>query len=424
MDTYKNQKPNLDSYVKIEEQRIDSRLRQLGEIGRTSEKGVTRLALTNEDMLAQSMVASWMKEAGMHVRQDCFGNLIGRKEGNNPHAPAVMLGSHIDSVPNGGRFDGTVGVIGGIEVVQVLSENNVQHEHPIEVVAFCDEEGVRFSDGFFGSRGMWGKLTPEDLVKCDEQGVTRTEALQQCGFPSQKGTSDMRNPEDIKAYVELHIEQGPYLQAVDEPVGIVTSIMGVQLIKIKLVGQSGHAGTVPMNMRQDPMMGAAEAIVGLEKLCSADSSKPTVGTVGTFGLEPGACNVIPDSVEFTIDIRDIDDQRLLQILTDFDALLSEISFRRGLDYQIENLLTINKADASTELVQLFRDIGLKRTVELPEMFSGAGHDAMIMSEVTEMGMLFVRCKDGVSHHPSEWAEVSDICIGVEYLYEAVCRLAT
>ncbi|XOS93503.1 M20/M25/M40 family metallo-hydrolase [Brevibacillus laterosporus] len=155
MDTYKKQKHVLDSPVQIKEQRIDSRLRQLGEIGRTMEQGVTRLALTAEDMAAQRIVASWMEEAGMRVRKDCFGNIIGRKEGNNPHAPVVMLGSHIDSVPNGGRFDGTVGVIGGIEVVQVLHENNVQHDHPIEVVAFCDEEGVRFSDGFLGVGDVW-----------------------------------------------------------------------------------------------------------------------------------------------------------------------------------------------------------------------------------------------------------------------------
>ncbi|AYB38043.1 Zn-dependent hydrolase [Brevibacillus laterosporus] len=424
MDTYKKQKHVLDSPVQIKEQRIDSRLRQLGEIGRTMEQGVTRLALTDEDMAAQRIVASWMEEAGMRVRKDCFGNLIGRKEGNNPHAPVVMLGSHIDSVPNGGRFDGTVGVIGGIEVVQVLHENNVQHDHPIEVVAFCDEEGVRFSDGFFGSRGMCGKLTPEDLKRHDNQGMTRMEALQQCGFPSQQSGSDVLSSEEIKAYLELHIEQGPYLQAVNEPVGIVTSIMGVKLLSIKLMGQSGHAGTVPMNMRHDPIMAAAEAILGIEKICSADASKPTVGTVGTIGIEPGACNVIPGSVELTVDIRDIDESRLLQILTDIEALLSEISLRRGLEYQIENVLAIKKADAAAELVQMFREIGLRRQNELPEMYSGAGHDAMILSEITQMGMLFVRCKDGISHHPDEWSHASDICLGVEYLYEAVCRLAT
>ncbi|MGG3871037.1 M20 family metallo-hydrolase [Brevibacillus laterosporus] len=424
MDSYKKQKQVADLHVQIKEQRIDSRLRQLGEIGMTQEQGVTRLALTAEDMVAQRMVSGWMKEAGMCVRKDCFGNVIGRKEGNNPYAPVVMLGSHIDSVPNGGRFDGTVGVIGGIEVVQVLHENNILHEHPIEVVAFCDEEGVRFSDGFFGSRGMCGKLTPEDMMRSDNQGVTRIEALQQCGFPPLTDASNIRNSGEIKAYLELHIEQGPYLQAVNEPVGIVTSIMGVKLLTIKLIGKSGHAGTVPMSMRNDPIMAAAEAILGIEKICGSDRSKPTVGTVGTFEVEPGACNVIPGSVSFTVDIRDIDETRLLHILTDIDALLSEISLRRGLTYQLENTLAIKKADAATELVQMFRQIGLRRQNELPLMHSGAGHDAMILSEVTQMGMLFVRCKDGISHHPDEWSDASDICIGVEYLYEAVCRLAT
>ncbi|MDM5358384.1 Zn-dependent hydrolase [Peribacillus sp. ACCC06369] len=409
--------------VTISKERLRIHIEQLGEIGKTKDKGVQRLALSKEDREATLLVSEWMREAGLTVTHDHFGNLIGRKEGEKPSLPSVMIGSHIDSVRNGGKFDGVIGVLAGIEIVHAISEANVVHEHSIEVVAFCEEEGSRFNDGLFGSRGMVGKVKPEDLQKVDDNNVTRYEALKTFGFGIDPDFTQqsIREIGDIKHYFEMHIEQGPYLEKNNYPIGIVSGIAGPSWFKVRLVGEAGHAGTVPMSLRKDPLVGAAEVIKEVETLCMNDPNAPTVGTVGRIAAFPGGSNIIPESVEFTLDIRDIELERRNKIIEKIEEKIKLVSKTRGLEYQVEKNMATVPVKCSENLINCLKQSCKELEIDAPIIVSGAGHDAMFLAEITEIGMVFVRCRNGISHSPKEWAEIDDILIGTKILYESIIK---
>jgi allantoate deiminase len=409
--------------VVINKERIKLHIEQLGEIGKTADSGVQRLALSDEDREATLLVSNWMNEAGLTVKHDHFGNLIGRKEGRNPNLPAVMIGSHIDSVRNGGKFDGAIGVLGGIEVVQSIQESGIAHDHPIEVVAFCEEEGSRFNDGLFGSRGMVGRVKKDDLYKKDDNLVTRYDALKNFGFDINPDLMDesIRSPGDIKSYFEMHIEQGPFLDRNDHSIGIVSGIAGPSWFKVKLIGEAGHAGTIPMSLRRDPMIAAAEVIKEVETLCMSNPEAPTVGTVGRISAFPGGTNIIPESVEFSLDIRDIDLERRNDIIQKVEKKIEQVSRNRGLTYLIEKNVDAVPVKCSDKLIQTLNETCMELGIEAPIMVSGAGHDAMFLAEITDIGMLFVRCRNGISHHPKEWAEIEDIALGTNILYETILK---
>lgn len=403
--------------LKVNQQRMLQRIKELSQIGKTKQGGVTRKALTAEDQAGLELVKKWMVEAGLTVRTDHAGNVIGRKEGTDPNAPAVLIGSHIDTVPNGGNFDGTVGVIGGIEVATIIEEENLQLAHPLEIISFSDEEGTRFQGGLFGSRAMVGKTTEKDLQTKDENGITRTEALKNVQLDPNLLATVKRTSEQVKVFLEMHIEQGPYLQSVNKPVGIVTGIAGPSWFSIKIQGLSGHAGTVPMSLRNDPMGGATEIIQAIEVIAIKDPSAVTVATVGKIEAFPNGTNVIPEYVEFTLDLRDIDLQRRDNALHDVKNAVNQICEKRGLTYDITEHLIQDPIQCADHIIQAMTKAGETIGVEAPLMISGAGHDAMIMSEITDIGLLFVRCKDGISHNPNEWAEIEDIEIGTSLLLE-------
>lgn len=409
--------------ITISKERLKLHIEQLGEIGKTADNGVQRLALSKEDKEATILVSQWMSEAGLTVRHDHFGNLIGRKEGQNPSLPPVMIGSHIDSVRNGGKFDGVIGVLAGIEIVHTLTELNIIHEHPIEVVAFCEEEGSRFHDGLFGSRGMVGKVKVDDLQILDDNKVTRYEALKTFGFGINPDliAQSVRQEGDIKHYFELHIEQGPLLEKKNYPIGIVSGIAGPSWCKVKLIGEAGHAGTVPMSLRRDPVVGAAEIIQEVEKLCMNDPEAPTVGTVGIISAFPGGANIIPESVEFTLDIRDVDLDRRNLVLRRVEEKIIHVCSTRGLEYVIDKNMAADPVMCSESLIQSLKETCNDLGIEAPILVSGAGHDAMFLAEITEIGMVFVRCRDGISHSPKEWAEIDDIFIGTKLLFETILK---
>lgn len=409
----------MSFFNQINEDRIFNKISELSNIGRLPNGGMHRLALTTEDWNAQTLVASWMEEAGMKVKRDHFGNLIGRKEGRQLELPPVMIGSHIDSVPNGGRFDGTVGVIGGIEVVQAICEAGIPHDNPIEVVAFCEEEGSRFKSGMFGSKGMVGQVNWGDLEKTDDEGVTRLQALQSFGLDPYEMEKSVRKANDIKAYLEMHIEQGPYLEDNHSPVGIVKGIAGFSWIKLTIMGKSGHAGTVPMHLRQDPMFGASEIIHEIEPIFKEDPKNTLVGTIGNITVSPGGNNVIPDSVEFMLDIRNFEADKLNKAIADIEQKVYNICKKRNLDYNFEKRFNAEPVKCSEQVVQTLDNASNKLQLNAPIMVSGAGHDAMFMADITQIGMVFVRCKDGVSHNPDEWANKNDISQGTQLLFEAV-----
>ncbi|WML58909.1 Zn-dependent hydrolase [Neobacillus sp. PS2-9] len=415
----------MQTVYKIDSERMYERIMTLADIGKTVQDGVKRVALSKEDKEAQILVTKWMEQAGMTVSHDHFGNLIGRKEGisSSSSLPSIVIGSHIDSVRNGGRFDGIIGVIAGIEIVQVIHDAELSHEHPLEVVAFCEEEGSRFNDGLFGSRGMVGRIDQSHLKLKDENGVTRYEALQSFGFDidPDRIAESVRTAKDIKLYLEMHIEQGPYLDSNDYPVGIVKGIAGPSWYNIKLEGEAGHAGTVPMSLRKDPVAGAAEIISEVERLCTQDPNAETVGTVGRVKVLPGGSNVIPSSVEFSLDLRDIDLTRRNRIYQQILDKIQNVSFSRNLSFNVEKYMAIDPVYCSDEIIQLFNEISEEKEMNAPIMISGAGHDAMLLAEITDVGMIFVRCAKGISHQPNEHAEKADIALGTELLLEAVLR---
>ncbi len=283
-------------------ERLWRRISDLGEVGEQEGGGVTRLSLSAEERAAKDRVAMYMEEAGLSVREDAAGNLIGRREGTNPEAPVVLVGSHVDSVYNGGNFDGPLGVLAGIEVLQAMRERDVQDEHPVEVIAFTDEEGARFSFGMIGSRALAGTLTPEDLGEHeDEGGLSIAGAMEAYGLDPARIGEAARPQGSVKAYVELHIEQGRVLESEDLPAGVVTGIAGPVWLRFSLEGETGHAGATPMSLRRDALAAAAEIVVLIE--AEASETGTSVGTVGQLDLEPGGINIIPGRVEFSLDLQ-------------------------------------------------------------------------------------------------------------------------
>lgn len=402
--------------------RISTRIEELAGYSTTS-VGVTRLPFTAESSAAERLVEGWMKAAGMTVRKDGLNNIIGRYEGKDPTAPVLMIGSHLDSVIEAGKYDGTLGVITGIEVVQTLRDNGVILENPIEVVGFCDEEGVRFHSTFLGSKAIAGTFTAEDLERADEKGITIAEALKGIGIADPYAYKNAsRTPEELLAYLELHIEQGPVLEKENESVGVVSGIAGAERFSFEIIGKSGHAGTVPVAIRQDALLGACDLISYIEKI--ALLNEPLVATVGKLTVGPGASNVIPGLVTGTLDIRDLNVERKQKAI---DSILTEserISESRGLQIKFKQVMEADPVYCNEKMIKVIEESISERSRSVVSLVSGAGHDAMAMADVTNVAMIFVRCKDGLSHHPDEFVTIEDMRAGAEVLYSTVIKLAT
>lgn len=408
--------------LQINQERLQRRIETLSQIGKIGETGVCRLALSKEDKQAIELVKSWMEEAGMTARIDDFGNLIGRLEGKNPAGKILMIGSHIDSQPYGGRFDGAIGVLGGIEAIQTLVEHNETPDRSIEVVAFCDEEGCRFNKGLFGSRGILGKLEQGELARTDPNGITREQALREFGCNPEKFGESIYPEGSIGHYLELHIEQGPILDSLQQPLGIVTGISGPLWLTVEMSGFAGHAGSVPMPMRRDALLGAARVITGLNEIARQDPTSPTVGTVGHVEVFPNSRNIIPERVRFTIDLRDIELERRNRCEAALRKVLDETASEYGLTYTISVDTDSEPRYCADAIMQIMREESSKLQLNPPELMSGPFHDALALSYVCDYGMIFVRCKDGISHNPLEFSTHEDIALGTELLYQTMRRL--
>ena len=290
----------------INNDRLKSYFEAMSLIGKLGETGTRRPAHSPLEKEAFELASSWMKDAGMVTRIDNFGNLIGRLEGSNKELPVLMMGSHLDSQPYGGRFDGVAGVLCAIEVVRTLTENGFPNERSIEVVSFADEEGWRFNKGLFGSRGILGRLDEKDLTRTDQDGITRAQALKEFGCDITRFKESEYAPGSIYCFLELHIEQGPVLDLANLPIGVVSGISGPLWWTVKLKGMAGHTGSVPMPIRKDALLGAAKIIVAVNEIVTQVPGAPTVGTVGTINVFPASRNIIPEEVTLTVDLRDID----------------------------------------------------------------------------------------------------------------------
>ncbi len=384
--------------------------------------GLTRTSLSDEQRAANALVLGWMREAGMNARLDAIGNVVGRYEGTHPRSPCVMLGSHLDTVRDAGKYDGMLGVVAAIECVHMLMTRGTRLPCAIEVVGFADEEGVRFGASLVGSRAIAGTLDPKVLDHRDAQGTSLRDALAQFGLDPDRVGDAARRRDEVLAYAELHIEQGPVLDNEGLPVGVVTTINGASRLAVELVGMAGHAGTVPMDLRRDALAAASECVLAVESRCVREPE--LVGTVGRLDAAPGAINVIPGNVRFTVDIRaprDVDRDRAI---ADVETAMRAICARRDVKATIRPLDMGRTTLCAPWLQERIGDAIAAEGLPVRRLPSGAGHDGMAIVALADIGMLFVRCKAGVSHNPLESITTQDAALSARVLLRFIESFAT
>jgi allantoate deiminase len=396
---------------------IVGRIDQLAVISETPQH-LTRIFLSNEHRAAAELILGWMRSAGMRAHLDAIGNVCGRYEGEVAGLPCLMLGSHYDTVRDAGKWDGPLGLITAICCVADLHKRGRRLPFAIEVTGFADEEGVRFASTLLGSRAVAGTFDESVLGVKDSDGISMRDALTKFGLDPDHIGAAARARGELLGYVELHIEQGPLLEALNLPVGVVTAISGATRLAATLTGMAGHAGTVPMLLRRDALAGSAECIVAIEEFCRTDESG-LVGTVGYIHAMPGATNVIPGRVSFTIDIRAPSDAHRKMAVTDIVRQIENIAKRRKLSLQLdvthENRTVPCAPWLKSQVSEAIAGEGF-RVFELP---SGAGHDGMAMIDIADVAMLFVRCRGGVSHHPDEHVDPADVDAGARVLLRLI-----
>ncbi len=408
--------------MKINPTRLQQHFEAMSLIGKIGDTGTCRPAHTELEKQGFELAASWMKEAGMKTHIDNFGNLIGRLEGKNSELPVLMMGSHLDSQPYGGRFDGVAGVLCAIEAVASLTENGIVPERPIEVISFADEEGWRFNKGLFGSRGILGKLEEGELERADKDGITREQALKDFGCDiTQFNTSEYKSG-SIFCFLELHIEQGPVLDIAHKPIGVVSGISGPLWWTVKLKGMAGHTGSVPMPIRKDALAGAAEIIVAVNEIATQIPDAPTVGTVGTIQVFPASRNIIPEEVTFTVDLRDIDLDRRNRYEKQLRDRIELITQKHRLTYEISEDTKSDPRYCADWIKEIIHNECNSLQLDAPELMSGPFHDALALSYACDYGMIFVRCKDGISHNPLEYSSYEDLALGANVMLGTVLQI--
>ncbi|KRQ13067.1 allantoate deiminase [Bradyrhizobium sp. USDA 4518] len=396
---------------------IVARIDQLATISETPEH-LARIFLTEEHRKAADLILSWMREAGMSAHLDAIGNVCGRYEGERPGLPALMLGSHYDTVRDAGRWDGPLGVITAIACVADLNRRGKRLPFAIEIVGFADEEGVRFASTLLGSRAVAGTFDESVVNTRDRAGISMRDALVAFGLDPDHIGKAARARRELLGYVELHIEQGPVLEEKALPVGVVSAISGATRLAASLTGVAGHAGTVPMKLRRDALAGAAECIVAIEQFCRSDE-QGLVGTVGYVNAMPGATNVIPGKVSFTMDIRSQNDMHRKRAVADIVRQIEAIAKRRDLALQIDVTHENRSVPCAPWLKAQIAEAVAAEGYAAFELPSGAGHDGMAMVDVADIGMIFLRCRGGISHNPAEHVELADADIGARVLLRVV-----
>jgi N-carbamoyl-L-amino-acid hydrolase len=398
-------------------ERMQQRIQALSKFGANPEGGVSRVAFSNADLDGREYVKGLMEQAGLEVRLDTAGNIIGRREGSEPDLPAIMFGSHIDSVPGGGNYDGDVGVIAAIEVAQLLHENGRATRHAIEVVSFTDEEG-----GLTGSRAMTTGLGESALAVVTHSGLTIADGIRLVGGDPDRLEQAIRTADEFAAFIEVHIEQGAFLFEESIDIGVVEGIVGIRWWDVIIEGFANHAGTTPMNRRHDAMISAAQLTLAVNKVATSMEGRQ-VATVGRIRAEPGAPNVIPGRVVMSLEVRDLDADKMQQV---FDAIKIEaaaIADARQTPIRFDEI-DVASPPAPTDLrmrkiiAQSAKDLGLSYKF----MPSGAGHDAQDMTHVAPTGMIFVPSVDGISHSPREFTTAGDMANGADVLLRTVIAI--
>jgi len=404
----------------INAERLQANLEKLSEFGRNPEGGVTRLGFSQTEMDARAYVMGLMREAGLQVRVDAAGNIFGHRAGS-AHLPILLFGSHIDSVPHGGNFDGSVGTLGAIEVVRALNDGHVTTQHPLEVVVWTNEEGPHFGISALGSGVAAGVLGPEILDRKDEERLTLADWLRRYGQDPSHLT-DARIPRGaLAAILELHIEQGPQLYETKTQIGVVQGIVGLKRWKCIATGFANHAGTTPINRRRDALAAAAKDLLAVRDAVRAEPGRQ-VGTVGYMKAEPGAPNVIPGRVEFPVELRDLDTAVIERMWTSIQQKFAETDREEGVETRCAVINDIAPALSDPSVQSAIRDAARSAGLSTADLPSGAVHDAGEISRIAPMGMIFVPSRDGISHAPQEFSTWEDVANGTEVLYRTVVKL--
>jgi N-carbamoyl-L-amino-acid hydrolase len=397
--------------------RIQQHITALSKYGANPEGGVSRVAFGDADIAGRKYVNSLMLEAGLNIRTDAAGNMIGRREGSDPKLPAIMIGSHIDSVPGGGNYDGDVGVIGAIEVAQTLKERGVRLNHPLEVVVFADEEG-----GTVGSFAMIGQLQPAALELMTHSGKTIRDGIPAIGGDPDNVRKAQRLPSELKAYVELHIEQGAILDESDIDIGVVEGIVGIRWWDVTIEGVANHAGTTPMNRRRDALLSASEFALAVNRVATSMPGRQ-VATVGRIRAEPGAPNVIPGKVVLSLEIRDLDAAKMTTVYDAIHAEADKIAQARQTPFTFTQLkVSSEPAPTDPRLQRIISKAASSLKLTSKVMPSGAGHDAQEISHIAPTGMIFVPSVGGISHAPKEFTSQQDMANGANVLLQTVLAI--
>lgn len=411
--------PQSPSPLRVNGQRLNARLAELAQFGKTVDGGTHRVAYTDADRQGREYVMKLMSEARLNVRIDEAGNIIGRRAGSDARLPSLAplaIGSHVDSVPQGGSYDGQVGSMGAIEVAQILAENNITLKHPLEVIIFSNEEG-----GTYGSHAMASGLTEKQLNLTTNSGKTVREGIKFIGGDPDKLTQPLRKRGEIAAYLELHIEQGGILEAEKLNIGVVEGIVGINQWEVTVDGFANHAGTTPMNQRRDALLAAAKYIEAVNRVVTGIPGRQ-VGTVGRIQAQPGAYNVIPGKVITTLELRDLDAAKIQMLFQKIQAEVAEIEKDTGTKFSFKETNTIIPAPTDVRVRGLIDETAKQLGFTTKTMPSGAGHDAQEIAHIAPVGMIFIPSREGISHSPREFSKPEDITNGANVLLQTLLKL--
>lgn len=401
---------------KADPQRMERRIMELSVFGKNPQGGVSRVAFSEADVRGREYIMQLMRSAGLVVRVDAAGNIIGRREGKNKSKPVIAFGSHIDSVPMGGNYDGDVGVIGALEVIELLNEAKFITEHPLEVIVFSDEEG-----GLTGSRAMIGELHESDLNVMSNSGKTIRQGIKDLGGDPTRLQEVVRKPGEMKAFIELHIEQGAYLYNGKKDIGVVEGIVGIEWWDVTFQGKANHAGTTPMNAREDALLTAARFITNVNEIVRSFPGSQ-VGTVGRIKAEPGAPNVIPGKVVASLEIRDLSREKIFEVFRKIESAAQELAKETNVSISFSSLHSNIPAITDKRVQDLIATTAKSLGYSFQHMPSGAGHDTQDIAKIAPSGMIFVPSKDGISHAPAEYTSPEDMAKGATVLFHTILAL--
>ncbi|OBZ16982.1 Zn-dependent hydrolase [Bacillus sp. FJAT-26390] len=409
--------------LRIQPDRLERQIHELGKIGQNARGGLDRTTFTPAELKARSWLIGELQALGLEVKLDPAANIWANRQGSDPDLPIIAFGSHIDTVPNGGKYDGALGVLMALEVMRVLEEEGIKTRHPLALVSFSAEEPNPFGLSTFGSRAAAGKLKRADLDGVyDDKGISIVEALHHAGGDAELFEKTRREPSEFSAFLEVHIEQGKRLLAQNIPIGIVTAITGIYREEVIVHGQANHAGTTLMNDRKDALMLASELMLAFEAVCRNHPADEVVGTIGRIANYPNAANIIPEKVTFNLEARGKSSGEIQQVISHWDGLAEDIVRRRG--GKMERRIVLDQAPAKMDqtIIEVCKEQSDALAYENLYLGSMAGHDAVHMSSLTRAGMLFVPSVDGKSHCPEEESLMGDIEKAANVLLHAILSL--